>query len=80
MGKEAAYVKAREVHDRSLPVTKQVYHRGSHMEDTIALKWAFCTRGVLEHRTVSNPLISLPDEAGKEIMGACKESKLSVVH
>lgn len=78
-GKKGDYMKAREVHDRLLPVTKQVYHRGSHMEGTIALKWALCARGILEHPTVRSPLIPLPDEAGKEIMAACKESRLQIV-
>lgn len=78
-GKAHDYKKAREVHDRLLPVTKQVYHRGSHMEGTIALKWSLVARGVLEHATVRSPLIPLTDEQGKEIMGACVQSGLKTV-
>ena len=37
-GKAKDYPKARALHDRLLPVTRNVYHRGSHMEGTVALK------------------------------------------
>ena len=37
-GKAKDYAAARAIHDRLLPVTKNVYHRGSHMEGTVALK------------------------------------------
>ena len=33
-GKAKDYAKARAIHDRLLPVTSNVYHRGSHMEGT----------------------------------------------
>ena len=33
-GKAKDYAKARALHDRLLPVTSNVYHRGSHMEGT----------------------------------------------
>lgn len=46
-GKTGDYVKARQLHDRLLPVTKSVYHRGSHMEGTVALKHALVARGSL---------------------------------
>lgn len=46
-GKAGDYVKARELHDRLLPVTKSVYHRGSHMEGTVALKHALVARGIM---------------------------------
>lgn len=39
-GKAKDYTKARAIHDQLLPVTKSVYHRGSHMEGTFALKHA----------------------------------------
>ncbi|WP_343957256.1 dihydrodipicolinate synthase family protein, partial [Nesterenkonia xinjiangensis] len=35
-GKAKDYPAARAIHDRLLPVTKNVYHRGSHMEGTVA--------------------------------------------
>jgi 4-hydroxy-tetrahydrodipicolinate synthase len=69
-GKAQDYVKAREIHARLLPVTKTVYHRGSHMEGTCALKIGLVHRGVLEHDTVRSPLIPLSAEAGKEIQTA----------
>jgi hypothetical protein len=37
-GKARDYAAARKIHDRLLPVTKAVYHRGSHMEGTVALQ------------------------------------------
>ena len=37
-GKAKDYAAARALHDQLLPVTKAVYHRGSHMEGTVALK------------------------------------------
>src|SRR5436190_7034421 len=64
-GKAKDYPKARAIHDRLLPVTRNVYHRGSHMEGTVALKHALVTRGILEHATVRSPL--LPLEAGAEV-------------
>ena len=51
-GKAKDYANARALHDRLLPVTRNVYHRGSHMEGTVALKHALVTRGILEHATV----------------------------
>lgn len=54
-GKAGDYVKARELHDRLLPVTKSVYHRGSHMEGTVALKHALVARGIAQtcHRSLT---------------------------
>ncbi|KAH8842770.1 hypothetical protein MCOR27_011395 [Pyricularia oryzae] len=78
-GKRKDYAKAREVHDRLLPVTKNVYHRGSHMEGTVALKHALVARGILEHATVRSPLLPLPDGAETEIHDAIKISALSRV-
>lgn len=73
-GKARDYVKAREIHDRLLPVTKNVYHRGSHMEGTVALKIALVARGILEHATVRSPLLDLSKEAEAEIVAGLKEA------
>lgn len=69
-GKAKDYVKARGIHDRLLPVTKSVYHRGSHMEGTIALKHALVARGILDHATVRSPLRPLGSGAEEEIHAA----------
>lgn len=76
-GKAKDYTKAREVHDRLLPLTKAVYHRGSHMEGTVALKHALVARGVLEHTAVRPPLLQLADGAEKEIHEAIRFAGLS---
>ena len=52
-GKAQDYNAARKVHDRLLPVTKAVYHRGSHMEGTVALKIGLRTRGILPNAVVA---------------------------
>ncbi|MEU2282996.1 dihydrodipicolinate synthase family protein [Streptomyces sp. NPDC013178] len=75
-GKAKDYVKAREIHDRLLPVTKAVYHRGSHMEGTVALKIGLKARGVLKDATVRQPLQPLGDAAVAEIEFALKQAKL----
>ncbi|MGW3944350.1 dihydrodipicolinate synthase family protein [Streptomyces phaeochromogenes] len=75
-GKAKDYVKAREIHDRLLPVTKAVYHRGSHMEGTVALKIGLKARGVLKDATVREPLQPLGDAAAAEIGFALKQAKL----
>jgi 4-hydroxy-tetrahydrodipicolinate synthase len=75
-GKAKDYPKARAIHDRLLPVTKTVYHRGSHMEGTVALKHALVTRGILEHATVRSPLLPLPDGADVEIADAMRSAGL----
>ncbi len=72
-GKARDYVKAREIHDRLLPVTKNIYHRGSHMEGTVALKIALVARGILDHATVRSPLLDLSNQAEAEITDALKE-------
>jgi 4-hydroxy-tetrahydrodipicolinate synthase len=64
-GKARDYAKARAIHDRLLPLTRTVYHRGSHMEGTVALKHGLVARGILEHATVRPPL--LPFEPGAEL-------------
>jgi 4-hydroxy-tetrahydrodipicolinate synthase len=73
-GKAKDYAKARAIHDQLLPVTKNVYHRGSHMEGTVALKIALRARGVLENATVRSPLIDLSPQAEAEIEAAMKEA------
>ncbi|RUQ88008.1 dihydrodipicolinate synthase family protein [Labedella gwakjiensis] len=69
-GKANDYAAAHEIHERLLPVTKNVYHRGSHMEGTVALKWGLVHRGILDHATVRTPLLPLADGADKEIAAA----------
>lgn len=76
-GKARDYAKARELHDRLLPVTANVYHRGSHMEGTVALKWALVARGILEHATVRSPLLPLPEGADREIAAAMRAAGLA---
>ncbi|WP_225622574.1 dihydrodipicolinate synthase family protein [Musicola keenii] len=78
-GKAKDYKKAREIHDRLLPVTKSVYHRGSHMEGTVALKHALVARGILEHATVRSPLLPLEPGAEEEIHAAIRAAELSRV-
>ena len=78
-GKAGDYVKARQLHDRLLPVTKSVYHRGSHMEGTVALKHALVARGILEHATVRSPLLPLENGAEKEIHDAMRAAELGRV-
>jgi 4-hydroxy-tetrahydrodipicolinate synthase len=78
-GKARDYVKAREIHDKLLPVTKAVYHRGSHMEGTVALKLSLVERGVLEHATVRSPLLPLDEKGVAEVKAAIKASNLSKV-
>jgi 4-hydroxy-tetrahydrodipicolinate synthase len=78
-GKAKNYRRAREIHDTLLPVTKAVYHRGSHMEGTVALKHALVARGILEHATVRSPLMPLEKGADAEIYAAVKTSALARV-
>ena len=78
-GKAKDYKKAREIHDRLLPVTSNVYHRGSHMEGSVALKWALVERGILEHATVRPPLLPLAEGADKEIADAMRAAGLGRV-
>lgn len=75
-GKAKDYVRARELHDQLLPVTKAVYHRGSHMEGTVALKEALVARGILEHATVRSPLLPLPEGAHEEIAAALASARI----
>ena len=78
-GKAKDYVKARGTHDRLLPVTKSVYHRGSHMEGTVALKHALVARGILDHATVRSPLRPLGSGAEEEIHAAIGAAALEKV-
>ena len=78
-GKAKDYKKAREIHDRLLPVTKCVYHRGSHMEGTVALKHGLIARGLLEHATVRSPLLPLEPGADKEIYAAMAAAGLGKI-
>jgi 4-hydroxy-tetrahydrodipicolinate synthase len=75
-GKAKDYAKARAIHDRLLPVTRTVYHRGSHMEGTVALKHGLVTRGILEHATVRSPLLPLEPGAEVEIADALRSAGL----
>jgi 4-hydroxy-tetrahydrodipicolinate synthase len=75
-GRARDYPTARALHDRLLPVTKAVYHRGSHMEGTVALKLGLKARGILPHATVRSPLIDLSAEAEQEITLALKSAEL----
>jgi len=75
-GKARDYKKARAVHDRLFPVTQNVYHRGSHMEGTVALKHGLVARGILEHATVRSGLLPLQEGADQEIYAAFKKSGL----
>jgi len=68
------YNGARAIHDRLLPVTKAVYHRGSHMEGTCALKLGLVARGKLEHATVRSPLMPLAPSAEDEIRSALEQA------
>ena len=58
---------------------RQVYHRGSHMEGTVALKWGLVNRGILDHATVREPLLPLPAGADAEIAAAFASADLSTV-
>ena len=78
-GKARDYNKAHEIHERLLPVTKTVYHRGSHMEGTVALKWGLVARGILNDATVRPPLLPLVEGADKEIADAFAAAGLGKV-
>ena len=71
---------ARAGRDRSsvrlLPITKTVYHRGSHMEGTVALKLGLLARGKIKDATVREPLKPLAPGAYEEIAAALKLSGL----
>ena len=69
-GKAQDYTAARQVFERLLPVTRAVYHRGSHMEGTVALKIGLRYRGVLDNATIREPLKDLGAAAEREIEAA----------
>jgi 4-hydroxy-tetrahydrodipicolinate synthase len=79
-GKAGDYKAAHAIHERLLPVTKNVYHRGSHMEGTVALKWGLVARGILDHATVRTPLLPLADGASAEIAAAFASAGLEKVN
>src|SRR3954452_20869877 len=62
-GKAQDYPKARELHDKLLPLTKAVYHRGSQREATGALSPAVVARGLLAPPTSPPPLLPLAPSA-----------------
>ena len=76
-GKAKDYPRARALHDKLLPITKNVYHRGSHMEGTVALKHALVARGILEHATVRPPLQPLEPGAEIDIANAMRSAGLT---
>jgi 4-hydroxy-tetrahydrodipicolinate synthase len=78
-GKAKDYPKVREIHDKLLPLTKAVYHRGSHMEGSVALKWALVARGILDNANVRSPLLPLEPGADQEVFAAVKAAGLSRV-
>jgi 4-hydroxy-tetrahydrodipicolinate synthase len=78
-GKAKDYTAARAIHDRLFPVTQNVYHRGSHMEGTVALKEGLVHRGILEHATVREPLLPLAEGAAAEIALALQSAGLDSV-
>jgi 4-hydroxy-tetrahydrodipicolinate synthase len=78
-GKSRDYAAAHAIHERLLPVTKAVYHRGSHMEGTVALKWGLVNRGILDHATVREPLLPLEPGADAEIAAAFASADLGAV-
>lgn len=78
-GKRRDYPAARAVHDQLLPLTKAVYHRGSHMEGTVALKLGLVQRGVIPNAYVRSPLLPLTAEADDEIAAALSHAGLSKV-
>lgn len=78
-GEAKDYQAAHAIHERLLPVTKAVYHRGSHMEGTVALKIALAERGILDHATVRSPLLPLEAGAEEEIRAAMRAAGLGRV-
>jgi len=70
------YPAARAIHDQLFPVTQAIYHRGSHMEGTVALKEALVTRGVLETASVRSPLQPLAAGAHDEIAAALAKANI----
>lgn len=69
-GKAQDYPEARRIFEQLLPITRAVYHRGSHMEGTVALKLGLVKRGVLDHATIREPLKNLGEAAERQIFEA----------
>ena len=78
-GKAQDYTRARKYHEQLLPITRAVYHRGSHMEGSVALKHALRARGLVDNVNVREPLKPLGDGADAEIRAAVKASGLTYV-
>ena len=78
-GKAQDYKLARKYHEQLLPITRAVYHRGSHMEGSVALKHALRARGLVDNVNVREPLKPLGDGAEAEIRAAVKASGLTYV-
>lgn len=78
-GKAQNYPEARKIFEQLLPVTQAVYHRGSHMEGTVALKMGLEYRGMIEHSKVREPLKALGAEAEAEIHAAFAASGIGRV-
>ncbi len=78
-GKAQDYTRARTIFERLLPVTKAVYHRGSHMEGTVALKLGLVKRGLLDHATIREPLKNLGEKAEQEIFAAFDAAGIDAV-
>jgi 4-hydroxy-tetrahydrodipicolinate synthase len=64
------YAAAKEVHDRTLPITRAVYHRTSHIESTPAMKLGLVERGILRSAHVRSPLMPLEPGARENIRAA----------
>lgn len=71
-GKKRDYPAARAIFDQLMPVTKSIYHRGSHMEGTVALKEALVARGAIASATVRSPLLPLPAGGPEEVADSLK--------
>lgn len=78
-GKAQDYPTARRIFEQLMPVTQAIYHRGSHMEGTVALKIALAHRGLLDHATVRAPLIDLGAKAEAEVRAAVDASNIGKV-
>lgn len=78
-GKAQDYTLARKYHEQLLPLTRAVYHRGSHMEGTVALKHALRARGLIDNVNVREPLKPIGDAADAEIRAAVKAAGYVVV-
>jgi len=78
-GKAQDYVEASRIFTQLLPVTQAVYHRGSHMEGTVALKLGLVHRKVLAHATIREPLKDLGKPAEQEIFTAFEAAGIGQV-